>query len=78
MDTINITIERAHRVGEESSNKERAIAVQFSLYKDKINILRNYTGTKFKGTKNSIFKDFPQEAMQIRKQKWKEVLANKK
>ena len=60
MDTINITIERAHRVGEESSNKERAIAVQFSLYKDKINILRNYTGTKFKGTKNSIFKDFPQ------------------
>ena len=78
MDTINITIERAHRVGEKSSNKERAIVVQFSLCKDKINILRNYTGTKLKGTKNSIFEDFPQETMQIRKEKWKEVLANKK
>ena len=78
LDTINITIERVHRVGEKSSNKERAIVIQFSLYKYKINILRNYTGTKLKGTKYSIFEDFPQEAMQIRKEKWKEVLSIRK
>ena len=34
MDTSNITIERAHRVGEKSNDKERAIVVQFSFYKD--------------------------------------------
>ena len=32
MDTSNITIERAHRVGEKSNDKERAIVVQFSIY----------------------------------------------
>ena len=76
MNTSNITIERAHCVGENSNDKERAIVVQFSFYKEKINILRNYK--KLKGTKISIFEDFSQEAMQIRKEKWKEVLANRK
>ena len=76
MDTSNITIERAHRVGEKSNDKEGAIVVQFSFYKDKINILRNFK--KLKGTKISIFEDFSQETMQIRKEKWKEVLANRK
>ena len=64
--TSNITIERAYRVGEKSNDKERAIVVQFSFYKDKIN------------TKISIFEDFSKETMQIHKEKWKEVLANKK
>ena len=41
MDTSNITIERVHRVGEKSNDKERAIVAQFSFYKDKINILGN-------------------------------------
>ena len=41
MDTSNITIERAHRVGEKSNSKERAIVVQFSFYKDKTNFFRN-------------------------------------
>ena len=76
MDTSNITIERAHRVGEKSNDKERAIVVQFSFYKKKINILRNCK--KLKRTKISILEDFPQETMQIRKEKWKEVLANRK
>ena len=61
MDTSNITIKRAHRVGEKSNDKERAIAVQFSFYKDKTK------GTM--GTKISIFEDFSQETMQIRKEK---------
>ena len=76
MDTSNITIERAHRVGEKSNNKERTIVVQFSFYKDKMNIPRNCK--KLKGTKISVFEDFSQETMQIRKEKWKEVLANRK
>ena len=76
MDTSNITIERAHRIREKSNNKERAIVVQFSFYKDKANTLRNCK--KLKGTKISIFEDFSQETMQIRKEKWKEVLANSK
>ena len=76
MDTSNTTIERVHRVGEKSNDKERAIVVQFSFYKDNINILRNCK--KLKGTKMSIFEDFSQETMQTRKQKWKEVLAIKK
>ena len=72
MDASTITIERAHRVEEKSNDKERAIVVQFSFYKDKINILRNCK--KLKGTKIYIFEDFSQETMQIRK----EVLANRK
>ena len=76
MNKNNISIERVHRVGEKSNNKERAIVVQFSFYKDKINILRNCV--KLKGTKISMFKDFSQEAMQTCKEKWKEVLANRK
>ena len=56
METSNITIERAHRVGEKSNDKERTIVVQFSFYKDKVNILRNCK--ELKGTKISIFEDF--------------------
>ena len=56
METSNITIERAHRVGEKSNYKERAIVVQFSFYKDKVNILRNCK--ELKGTKISTFEDF--------------------
>ena len=76
IDTSNITIERAHRVGEKSNDKERTIVAQFSFYKDKTNNLRNCK--KLKGTKNSIFEDFSQEAMQIRKEKWRHVQANRK
>ena len=60
-------MERAHRVGEKSNDTEREIVLQFSFYKDKINILRNCR--KLRGTKISIFEDFSQEAMQIRKEK---------
>ena len=65
MDTINISTERAHRVGEKLNDKERTKVVQFSFYKDKMNILRNCK--KLKGTKIPIFEDFPQETMHIRK-----------
>ena len=41
LETSNITTERAHRVGEKSNDKGRAIVVQFLFYKDKINILGN-------------------------------------
>ena len=76
MDGSNVTIEMAHRVGEKLNDKERVIVVQFLFYKDKTNILRNCK--KLKGTKFSIFEDFSKETMQIRKEKWKKVLANRK
>ena len=69
MDTNNIIIERAHRIGEKSNDKERPILVQFWFYKDKINIPRNCK--KLKKAKISTFEDFSQEAMQIRQEKWK-------
>ena len=71
MDTSNITIERTHCVGEKPDDK-----IQFSFYKDEINSLKNCK--KLKENKISIFEDFSQETMQIRKEKWKEVLANRK
>ena len=41
MDRSNVTIEKAHHVGEKPNDKERLILVQFWFYKDKINIVRN-------------------------------------
>ena len=76
MDTSNTCIERVHRVGEKSDDKERAIVFQFSFYRDKTNILRNFK--KVKETKISIFEYFSQKTMQIRKEKWKVVPASRK
>ena len=76
MDTGSVSMERERRVREKSHDKEIAIIVQFLSYKDKTNILRNYQ--KLKEAKISIFENFSPEAMQIRKEKWKEVLANRK
>ena len=73
MNTSNSSIERVHGAGEKSNDKERLIEVQSSFYKDKISILRNCK--KLKGTKISISKNFSIETIQIRKDKWKEVLA---
>ena len=72
----DISIGRAHRVGQKSNDRELAIVAQFSFYKDKIDILRNCK--KVKGTKISIFEDFSQETMQIPKGKWKKVVSNRK
>ena len=77
MDTSKISIERAHLVGGKSNDKEKAIIAQFSFYKDEKIILIIFK--KLNGTKMSIFEDFSsQETMQIRKEKYKEVLANRK
>ena len=63
MNTINISIERSYRVGEKSNDRERAIVVQFSFYKDEINIFRNCK--KLMEIKISIFENFLQETIQI-------------
>ena len=76
MDTSNIIIERAHRVGQKSNDKERAIVVQFSFYKDKLIFSENVRSLR--ELKFPYLKIFSQETMQIRKEKWKEVLANRK
>ena len=46
--------ERAQCLGENSNNKERAIVIQHSFYKNKQNIIRNCKRLK----EISIFKDF--------------------
>ena len=76
MDTREIWIERAHRVSEKKTGQERQIVVQFNSYKNKLDILRNCK--KLKGTNFSIFEDFSKETARIRKEKWEEVLKNRK
>ena len=57
MDTSNINTDRAHFVVEKSSDKQRVVVLQFSFYKNKINIPRNCK--KLKGTKMSYSKIYP-------------------
>ena len=76
MDTSEIWIECTHRVGKKKTGQERQIVVQFSSYKNKIDILRNCK--KLEGTNFLIFEDFSKETTRIRKEKWKEVLKNRK
>ena len=75
IDTSEIWIERAHRLGEKKNGQERQIVVQFNSYKNKLDILRNYK--KLKGTYFSVFEDFSKEIASITKEKWKEVLKNR-
>ena len=76
IDTTEIWIERAHRVGEKKNGQERQIVVQFKSYKHKLDILRNCK--KLKGTNFLVFEDLSKETASIRKEKWKEVLKNRK
>ena len=76
IDTSKIWIERAHRVGEKKTAQERQIAVQFNSYKNKLAILRNCK--KLKNTKFSVFEDFTEETISIRKEKSKGILKNRK
>ena len=66
MDTSEIWIERAHRVGDKKSGQERHIAVQFNSYKNKLDILRNCKKLKGFGS------------LRKGKEKWKEILKNQK
>ena len=56
--------------------QERQIVVQLNSYKHKLDILRNCK--KLKGTNFLIFEDSSKETASIRKEKWKEVLKNRK
>ena len=74
--TSEMWIECTHRVGEKKNGQERQIFVQFNSYKNKLDILRNCK--KLKGTNFSVFEHFSKETASIRKEKWKEVLKNRK
>ena len=76
IDTSEIWIEHAHRVGEKKYDQKKQIVVQFNSYKNKLDILRNCK--KLKGTTFSVFENFSKETAGIRKEKWKEVLKNGK
>ena len=64
------------QLGEKKHGQERQIVVQFNSFKNKLDILKNCK--KLIGTNFSIFEDFSKENASIKKEKWKEVLKNRK
>ena len=67
----NISVERAHRVGNKGKNNKRTIVLILASFKDKLNIISE--ARKLKGTNISINEDYSKETLEIRKEKWKEV-----
>ena len=66
----NISLERAHRVGNKEKNKQTKV-VKLASFKDKLKIISE--ARKLKGTNISINEDYSKETLEIRKEKWKEV-----
>ena len=67
----NISVERAHRVGNKEKNNKRTIVLKSASFKDKLKIISE--ARKLKGTNISINEDYSKETLEIRKEKWKEV-----
>ena len=67
----NISVERAHRVGNKGKNNKRTIVLKLASFKDKLKIISE--ARKLKGTNISINEDYSKETLEIRKEKWKEV-----
>ena len=67
----NISVERAHRVGNKGKNNKRKIVLKLASFKDKLKIISE--ARKLKGTNISINEDYSKEILEIRKEKWKEV-----
>ena len=67
----NISVERAHRVGNKGNNNKRTIVLKLASFKDKLKIISE--ARKLKGTNISINEDYSKETLEIRKEKWKEV-----
>ena len=68
-----INIERAHRVGNKSNerNTPRTIAAKFSSYKDTQTVLS--IAKKIKGKNIYINEDYSKETLEIRKENWQTV-----
>ena len=67
----NISVERAHRVGNKGKNNKRTIVLKLASFKDKLKIISE--ARKLKGTNISINEDYSKETLEIRKEKWNEV-----
>ena len=67
----NISVERAHRVGNKEKNNTWTIVDKLASFKDKLKIILE--ARKRKGTNISIHEDYSKETLEIRKEKWKEV-----
>ena len=67
----NISVERAHRVGNKGKDDKRTIVLKLASFKDKLKIISE--ARKLKGTNISINEDYSKETLEIRKEKWKEV-----
>ena len=70
-----INIERAHRVGNKSNEKNapRTIVAKFSSYKDKQAILSVANKLKGKNIYIYINEDYSKETLEIRKENWQTV-----
>ena len=67
----NISVERAHRVGNKEKNNKWTIVIKSASFKDKLKIISE--AGKVQGTNISINEDYSKETFEIRKEKWKEV-----
>ena len=61
----NISVERAHRVGNKEKNNKRTIIVKLASFKGKLKIISE--ARKLKGTPTSINEDYSKETLKIRK-----------
>jgi len=76
INTQYVCIERAHRASGIKDGKPRVIVAKFLNYKDKTDVLKNCG--KLKGSNFCVYEDFSKETTVIRKEKWKQVLQNRK
>ena len=67
----NISVERAHRVGNNEKNNKQTVVFKLASFKNKLKIISE--ARKLKGTNISINEDYSKETLEIRKEKWKEV-----
>ena len=67
----NISLERAHRVGNKEQNNKQTKVVKLASFKDKLKIISE--AWRLKDTNIGINEDYSKETLEIRKEKWKEV-----
>ena len=76
LDSDDIPIERAHRVGARKDRKPRTIVVKFLRYKDREKVLKSRR--KLKGSKVVIREDFSDRVAEKRKQLIPKMLEERK
>ena len=71
-----IEIYKCHRMGKHKRNRPRTIIFKSNKFKDKQKILQNARNLKDTGI--FIYKDFCEDAMELRKSLWEQVLEHRR